>query len=159
MIYVSIDTAKDKHDCVIIDADGVVLVDNFTFSNNMGGFDFLLEKINSVADRFENVKIGVEATGHYNYNILGFLTEKGLDSYVLNPLHTNLYRKGISLRKTKTDKVDASTIAIIITSKQFLKSYNENLKSLTRYRFDLVAQREKLHNVLSILISQRNPLN
>jgi len=143
MIYVGIDVAKDKYDCAIIDSDGVVLVDNFTFSNNLVGFNLLLEKINSVTDHLENVKIGLEATRHYSYNIMGFLTEKGLTTYVLNPLHTNLYRKGISLRKTKTDKVDESTIAIIITSKQFLKSYsnvsyhNENLKSLTRYRLDL----------------------
>lgn len=159
MIYVGIDVAKDKHDGVILDDDGVVLVDNFTFSNNMDGFNLLLDKINSVTDNLENVKIGLEATGHYSYNILGFLTEKGLTTYVLNPLHTNLYRKGLSLRKTKTDKVDASTIAILITSKQFLKSYsnvsyhNENLKSLTRYRFDLVAQRAKLKTSIARLVN------
>jgi len=159
MIYVGVDVSKDKHDAVILDKDGVVLVDNFTFSNNMDGFNLLLAKINSVTDNSENVKIGLEATGHYSYNILGFLTEKKYTTYVLNPLHTNLYAKGISLRKTKTDKVDASNIALMIMSKQFLKSYsnisyhNENLKSLTRYRFDLVAQRAKLKQSVSRLIN------
>ena len=57
------------------------------------------------------VKVGLEATGHYNYNLLGYLIDKGLTTYVINPLHTNLYRKSLSLRLTKTDKVDARTIA------------------------------------------------
>ena len=159
MIYVGIDVAKNKHDAVILDEDGVVLVDNFTFSNDIGGFNLLLEKINSATDAFENIKIGLEATGHYSYNILGFLNEKGLATYVLNPLHTNLYAKGISLRKTKTDRVDASNIALMIMSKQFLKSYsnisyhNEELKSLTRYRFKLVEQRSKLKLSISRLVT------
>lgn len=158
MIYVGIDVAKDKHDCVMINEDGEILVDYFTFSNHMEGFNLLFEKVKSTTNNLENIKIGLEATGHYSYNILGFLTEKGLPTYVLNPLHTNLYRKGISLRKTKTDKVDAHTIALMIMSKQFLKSYsnmsyhNENLKSLTRYRFDLVAQRAKLKTSIARLV-------
>jgi len=159
MVYVGIDVAKDKHDCIILDGNGVILADSFVFTNNLDGFNLLMEKINSVSDSLENVKIGLEATGHYSYNILGFLTEKGLTTYVLNPLHTNLYRKGLSLRKTKTDKVDASTIAIMIMHEHFLKSYsnisyhNENLKSLTRYRFDLVAQRAKLKNSIARLVN------
>ena len=56
------------------------------------------------------VKVGLEATGHYGFNLLGYLIEKGLPTFVINPLHTNLYRKSLSLRQTKTDKVDAHTI-------------------------------------------------
>jgi len=159
MIYVGIDIAKDKHDCVIVDDEGEILVDHFSFSNNLSGFELLIQNIHSVSHDFENIKIGLEATGHYSYNILGFLTENKYATYVLNPLHTNLYRKGLSLRKTKTDKVDAYVIALMIMSKQFLKSYsnlsyhNEDLKSLTRYRFDLVAQRAKLKQSVTRLIN------
>jgi len=159
MIYVGIDIAKDKHDCIIVDDEGESLVDHFSFSNNLSGFELLVQNIHSASDDFENIKIGLEATGHYSYNILGFLTEKKYATYVLNPLHTNLYRKGLSLRKTKTDKVDAYVIALMIMSKQFLKSYshlsyhNEDLKSLTRYRFDLVAQRAKLKQSVARLIN------
>ena len=159
MIYVGIDIAKDKHDCVIVDGEGEILVDHFSFQNNLSGFELLVQKIKSVSDNFENIKIGLEATGHYSYNILGFLTEKKYSTYVLNPLHTNLYRKGLTLRKTKTDKVDAYVIALMIMSKQFLKSYsdtsyhNEDLKSLTRYRFDLVAQRAKLKQSVARLVN------
>ena len=56
------------------------------------------------------VKVGLEATGHYSFNLLGYLIDKGLPTFVINPLHTNLYRKSLSFRQTKTDKVDAHTI-------------------------------------------------
>lgn len=112
MIYVGIDVAKDKHDCFITNSDGEILEKPFTIQNNQEGFDSLFGKISGHAPDGK-VKVGLEATGHYSYNILGYLLDKGLATYVLNPLLTSLYRKGQSLRKTKTDKVDSSTIAHI----------------------------------------------
>ncbi len=49
----------------------------------------------------EKIKVGLEATGHYSYNILGFLLDNGLDSVVINPLHTNLYRKASALERPR----------------------------------------------------------
>ena len=96
------------------------------------------------------VKVGLEATGHYSYNILGFLLSKELATFVLNPLQTSQFRKSLTLRKTKTDKVDAKTIAAILASNLDLTPYthaafqNEELNSLTRYCFEKVRQRSKL---------------
>ena len=90
---------------------------------------------------------------------MGFLLDKGLPTFVINPLHTNLYRKSLTLRKTKTDKVDAHTIAMMLMSGVHLKSYsdtlyhNEELKSLTRYRFDKVRERAKLKTSVSRLVN------
>ena len=111
MIYVGIDVAKDKHDCFITNSNGEVLFKAFTISNNQDGFYVLYQRIESVMEDVTKVKVGLEATGHYNYNLLGYLIDKGLTTYVINPLHSNLYRKSLSLRLTKTDKVDARTIA------------------------------------------------
>ena len=158
MIYVGIDVARDKHDCFITNSDGEVLFKAFTISNNREGFETLFQRIKSVADDLTKVKVGLEATGHYSYNLLGFLLDNGLPTFVINPLHTNLYRKSLSLRRTKTDKVDAHTIASMIMSDVNLKSYsdtsyhNEELKSLTRYRFDKVKERAKLKSSVSRLV-------
>ena len=158
MIYVGIDVAKDKHDCFITNFDGEVLFKAFTIANNLDGFNDLYQKIESVMDDVTKVKVGLEATGHYSYNLLGYLIDKGLPTYVINPLHTNLYRKSLSLRQTKTDKVDARTIASMLMSDVNLKSYsdisyhNEELKSLTRYRFDKVKERAKLKSSVSRLV-------
>lgn len=158
MICVGIDVAKDKHDCFILSSEGEILSEVFTIPNNAEGFDTLLQTIRRCARPADKIKVGLEATGHYSYNILGFLLNKGLPTYVINPLHTNLYRKSLSLRKTKTDRVDARTIATMLMSDVDLKSYtdtsyhNEELKSLTRYRFDKVRQRAKLKASISRLV-------
>ena len=159
MIYVGIDVAKDKHDCFITNSDGEVLFPVFTIQNNRNGFDDLFSKVQSVSSDVSNIKVGLEATGHYSYNLLGYLIDKGLPTYVINPLHTNLYRKSLSLRKTKTDKVDARTIAMMLMSDVNLKSYsdtsyhNEELKSLTRYRFDKIQERARLKQSVSRLVT------
>ncbi|MCF0134436.1 MAG: IS110 family transposase, partial [Blautia sp.] len=60
--------------------------------------------------------------------------------------------------KTKTDRVDARTIAAMLLSDVSLKPYtdttyhNEELKSLTRYRFDKVKERAKLKSSVSRLV-------
>ena len=157
MICVGIDVAKDKHDCFILSSEGEVLADVFTIANNAEGFDTLLQTIRGCTRPEDKIKVGLEATGHYSYNILGFLLNKGLATYVINPLHTNLYRKSLSLRKTKTDRIDARTIATMLMSDVDLKSYtdtsyhNEELKSLTRYRFDKVHERAKLKSSIARL--------
>ena len=158
VVSVGIDVSKDKHDCFIISSEGEVLADVFTISNNIDGFHTLLEKIQSCTIPQDKIRVGLEATGHYSYNILGFLLDNGLATYVLNPLRTNLYRKSLSLRKTKTDRVDARTIAAMLLSDVGLKPYtdiayhNEELKSLTRYRFDKVKERAKLKSSVSRLV-------
>lgn len=158
VVSVGIDVAKDKHDCFILNAEGEILEDVFTISNNLEGFMCLLSKLQSCATAQDKIKVGLEATGHYSYNLLGFLLNNGLTTYVLNPLQTNLYRKSLTLRKTKTDRVDARMIASMLLSDVGLKPYtdtsyhNEELKSLTRYRFDKVQDRAKLKSSVSRLV-------
>ncbi len=158
MICVGIDVSKDKHDCFILNSEGEILADVFTIPNTATGFESLFQTIKAYSHSSDKIKVGLEATGHYSYNILGFLLEKGLPTFVINPLHTNLYRKSLSLRKTKTDRVDARTIATMLLSDVELKSYtdiayhNEELKSLTRYRFSKVQERAKLKTSVSRLV-------
>lgn len=158
MISVGIDVSKDKHDCFILNSEGEVLAEVFTIPNSMEGFTALLGRIQDCTTPQDKIRVGLEATGHYSYNLLGFLLDNGLPTYVLNPLRTNLYRKSLSLRKTKTDRVDARTIAAMLLSDAGLKPYtdtayhNEELKSLTRYRFDKVKERAKLKSSISRLV-------
>ncbi len=157
MILVGIDVAKDKHDCFIQTADGKVLYKAFSFANNYEGFEELYAKILSCND--SEIKVGLESTGHYSYNLLGFLLSKELATFVFNPLQTNQFRKSLSLRKTKTDKVDARTIALMLATESSDNAYslqtyqNEELKSLTRYRTDKAGQRSKLKQSLSRLVT------
>ena len=84
MIYVGIDVAKDKHDCCILGSEADKLYPVFTIPNNKTGFDELYEKIFSVTDDKTEIKVGLEATGHYSLNLLGSLIDKGLPTCVIN---------------------------------------------------------------------------
>lgn len=159
MYYVGIDIAKDKHDCFITNDDGEVLIKPFTIKNNQEGYDELFLNINKTCKNLSSTKIGLEATGHYSYNILNFLMNKNLKTYVINPLSTNRFRKGLSLRNTKTDKVDSMVITTMLKAQPELKEYMpcnqkyDDLKSLARYRFTRVKERAKLKNSIARLVN------
>ena len=89
VVSVGIDVSKDKHDCFILNSEGEILSDVFTIPNSLDGFTILLQRIRDCSSSQDNIKVGLEATGHYSYNILGFLLDNGLPTYVLNPLRTN----------------------------------------------------------------------
>ena len=158
MIYVGIDVAKDKHDCFAISSDGEVLFEKFTIKNTLDGFNLLINSIFNFEKDLNKIKVGLEATGHYSNNIVNFLINKGFSLYLINPLQTNLFRKGQSLRKTKTDKLDARIIATMLISGN-LQPYSKKLyhiselKSLVRHRFRLVKERSKCKVSFSRLLT------
>ena len=154
MFLVGIDVAKDKHDCFICDSEGNVLKDVFTFSNDREGFNLLLSFMPTSS---ENVKVGLEATGHYSLNLINFLIDNGYSPVVFNPLQINLFRKAHTLRKTKTDKIDAKLIALMLSSSDAkphldLSYHVMDLKSLTRYRSRLKDQLARLKTSLARII-------
>ncbi len=150
MLYVGIDVAKNKHDCCIIDGDGVIHRQPFEIGNDLKGFLKLKETIDNLSEtEGSDIKIGLEPTGHYSMNITEFFVHNDYDVITINPLLTNLYRKARTLRKTKTDKTDAMTIAEMLTTNDsdpyVSPSYQmESLKSLSRHRRRLVKSRSKL---------------
>lgn len=159
MLYVGIDVAKNKHDCFITNSDGEHLSGSFVIENSMNGFNTLYESIRL----FEpdpcllNTKVGLESTGHYSNNIIDFLTRKNLNPVVFNPLHTNLYRKSLSLRKIKTDKSDARFMTMMLMTEDTepyspISYHISELKSLSRNRFRLVKQRSRAKIALSRLL-------
>lgn len=159
MLFVGIDVAKSKHDCFIIDSDGTIHTDHLRISNDRKGFDKLMETIRNAldGDSIHNTKVGLEHTGHYSINIKRFLESQGFVVTSFNPLETNAFRKASSLRKTKTDKCDAKTIATMLFSDESVPtlapSYQiQELKSLTRHRFRLIGYRGKLKVSFSRII-------
>ena len=158
MIYVGIDVAKNKHDCCILGSSGTVLREAFTLSNDRKGFQELYAAIQEALHQegADQIKAGLEATGHYSENLVAFLRSSGIQPIVFNPLQVNLFRKSQSLRRTKTDKVDAKCIAQLLMSAESTPvpaSYQiQELKTLTRHRSRLVSQRTKLKQCISRLV-------
>lgn len=82
MIYVGIDATKNKFDYFITNLDGKVLFKSFIILNPQKEFETLFQRIESVPDDFK-VKIGLEATKYYSYNLLGFFLIKVCRSILL----------------------------------------------------------------------------
>lgn len=172
MLYVGIDIARSKHDFFIMGDDGERIVGPITIKNNLDGFEKLIQTIgdnngncnggdiSNGGNRKSKVYIGMESTGHYGDNLLHYLYEKGFTIYLMNPKLTSDIRKSTSLRKTKTDKIDCRSIAKIVRDHReelipfTIKSYHiSELKSLTRYRQNLVNDRSRLKNSVKRLIN------
>lgn len=164
MIYIGIDISKYKHDCFICNDTGEVIVENLSFENSKKGFQQFLDLLKPYDN--SNVHIGLEATGHYGLNLKLFLEKNNYTFMEFNPLLVKEFKKSLTLRRTKTDKVDA----IIICQKLMSVPYKPNsklfyhkygLKSLTRLRETLVKQRSKymvqLTNVLDIIFPEFKP--
>ena len=164
MIYVGIDISKYKHDCFIIDDYGEIIVENLSFENNKKGFQQFLELLKPYDN--SNVHIGLEATGHYGLNLKLFLEKNNYSFMEFNPLLVKDFSKSLSLRKTKTDKVDCMIIAQKLLSVPYnpnpkLFYHNYSIKSLSRLRETLVKQRSKymiqMTNVLDIVFPEFKP--
>ena len=167
MILVGIDVAKNKHDCLIINSDGEILVNSFTIPNSLEGFQSLYSKICSCSTHDTEIRIGLEATGHYSNNISEFLLNKNFPIFIINPLHTSLYRKSQSFRKTKTDKLDTLTICAMLQTQKLtpyapISYHSQELKSLTRYRSRLVHDCSRLKvsfsRLMTIIFPELEPI-
>lgn len=162
MYVIGLDLSKYKHDCFIATETGETIKETFTFKNDSEGFSELLSVLNSL-DQSQEKRIGMESTGHYGNNLMRFLAEHNFNFMVFNPYLTEKYRQATSLRKTKTDKIDAKIISKMLLSLDYKtyssKSYHiSSLKSLTRFRFRLIESRTKLkmrvQNILDLIFPE-----
>ena len=159
--FVGIDIAKYKHDCFIMDENGCVIRDSFSFSNDSDGFNFLLSILKDIKKKGK-IKIGFESTGHYHFNLKLALEKNGFDYIEINPLLIHKFTTTKTLRRTKTDKKDAKTIATYITTVDYKPYPNSfyhinNLKSLYRLKETLITDRTRFLNLITAYLDQIFP--
>ncbi|MBQ3292988.1 IS110 family transposase [Candidatus Saccharibacteria bacterium] len=158
MYYVGIDVAKDKHDCCIVGECGNIVVNTFRIKNSLEGYTKLIQRINNLTSDRSKVIIGLEDTGHYSGNLVNYFLNL-FEVRTINPLLTAKQKKAETLRKTKTDKIDAVQIAKMLRNGTGFRPvisipYNsEELKSLSRYRTVLVKNRSKERTSVKRLIN------
>ena len=150
-LFCGIDIGKARHVARIIDADGDTLMRPLSFTNDNTGFALLRQRLDE-ARRGEPLLIGMEATGHYWYALHEYLTSQGYQVIVLNPLQTaEQSRKQI--RKAKTDKRDARTIAMLMKNGEFRRTVipgelATTCRQLTRLWFALGCQRTRVKQLI-----------
>jgi transposase len=122
-VFVGIDVAKDLSKGHGLNAKGETLF-SMSFSMNRTGFSRLLDELKSKNQDLSNVLVAMESTACYHINLFSFLTANGVNAVIINPLLISNFAR-LSLRKTKTDKKDAGTIA------QFAMIHRDSISQLS----------------------------
>jgi transposase len=117
------------------------------FPMDREGFYRLFDTLKDNCEDLSEVLVAMESTACYHINLFSFLTSKGVTVVVLNPLLVSNFAK-LSLRKTKTDKKDARTIA------QFVMIHKDSISQLSVSQDiqdlrDLARERESLCHQIS----------
>jgi transposase len=108
-LLVGADVSRDFFSAAGLDQEGK---EHFSGSYEMNsqGFSVFLKALSSQGERLDQVIVVMESTGCYHINLFSFLSSQAIRTVVVNPLLISNFAK-LSLRKTKTDKKDALTIA------------------------------------------------
>ena len=152
--YIGIDVAKHEHVLGARFEDGRQHGRAFPFANDERGFKSLLERFRELAVEPGDSLVVMESTGHYWMALWEFLTAHGYEAAIVNPALTDAFRRADTLRKTKTDQIDAFLIAEYARFKNLGPTRvspedAEGLKQFTRYRHHLVSERTALKNRLT----------
>ena len=107
MISVGIDVSKDKSTVCFLKPGGEVLVTPYDVLHTQGELTALVERIRSYN---EESRVILEDTGHYHFPVVKFLLDNGIFVSTVNALRMKKYCSQ-SIRKAKTDRIDAVRIA------------------------------------------------
>lgn len=132
-LFIGIDISKLSLDVSVIDPKEKLK--HYSIKNTPKAFQSLLNKVH----KGEQMFIGMENTGRYNWPVYEALETINANVYVISPLHLH---KSLGLVRGKNDKVDSSRIA------QFVKTQYTNLKEW-KVPIRQITQ-------LGVLLSERN---
>ena len=159
--FVGIDVSKDYSSAQGLDREGKRLF-YLEFAMFGEGFSQFLKGLKTHCEDLSGVTVGMESTGCYHINLFGFLCSEGMVCAVINPLLISNFAR-LSLRKTKTDKKDALTIAqfLLVHRKELSQvSYSQSsqdLKNLARERESLAGMIAGLKNDVRRLLQMSFP--
>ena len=79
----------------------------------------MLKRLRKADATPENSLVGMEATGRYWVALFDFLISHGYEAAVINPIQTDAFRGVWTVRKVKTDALDAAMIADLVRYKRY----------------------------------------
>ena len=160
MISVGIDVSKGKSMVCIMKPGGEVLKAPFELLHSMDSILHLVKLINSYD---EEVRVILEDTGHYHLPVVTLLVEKGIFTCCVNALRMKKFCSQ-SIRRAKTDKIDAVHIAQFgltywdeLSPVKPPENVYRELKLLARQYYQTVSMLVKAKVNLSNLLDQTMP--
>ena len=159
VLFAGIDVSKDSFDIAIINKNKKIVMQS-KFEMNSKGFNDLSENIAKL--QYDELLFVMESTGVYHLNLYLHLIDNNHKAAVVNPILIYNFARSISLRKTKTDKKDAETIADFALSNQqkidFSNKEDNSIRNISRERDNLAQNVAKLKteikNVLHVLFPE-----
>ena len=150
--YVGIDVSKFKHTVAIIDQNGEIRKKSFDISNSREGFDSLLNELGLLGLK-EQIKIGMEATGHYMNCLVRCLVSNGYQVQIYNPSLIARFRESEAVNLAKTDNLDALLIAKYVATHSFTSSPQISyligeIRKISRAKYFLFGDKSACYNHL-----------
>lgn len=143
-LNIGIDVAKNSHQACLVDEDGKQIGKYIRIENSKSSIESFREIVESVANKLNAIpRVGMEATGIYWYSIYNALS----DFYQMNLYNPSQIRGFalVNIRGTKTDKIDAKTIANMLRFGEAPKTRFEDknrmeIKEYSRFHFKLKSE-------------------
>jgi len=149
-LFLGIDVASKENHFALTDSEGHAVAKDFRLPNSLPGAEALVEKLLEIhaQNPFEELAIGTEATGFYDWHLLEFLVQSPLKEqikltfYRLNARQLHHFKKSFP-DKGKDDRQDAYVIAERLRFGKLPHAYQPcnpylPLQRLTRFRVHLV---------------------
>jgi transposase len=109
--FCGLDWAEGHHDLALVDQDGKLIAKR-RITDNAEGFAEMLELLAEAGDRAENpIPVAIETSRGL---MVAALRATGRAIYAINPMAVARYRERHSVSRTKSDHVDAMTLANIL---------------------------------------------
>ena len=158
MYFVGIDIAKNHHEAAILDESGKVILKKLKFDNSHQGYNKLMEQVRKLEG--ETV-FAMEATGHYWLSLYAHLRQDNQIVHVINPIQSDALR-GMYIRRTKNDAVDAQIIADVVRFGRYCKTQVapedlQSMRELCRQRFYVVDTASDFKRKVIALLDQTFP--
>ena len=139
---VGIDVGKHTHSAFAVGPQGEKLAALASFDNDRAGVDRLESVVFRPIGPPKKTLFALEATGHYWMPLYHELVRRGYEGVVLNPIQTRGEAR-TRIRKTKTDRKDAESIArFLLTGKaraaRIPDVATEELRLMTRRLLQLI---------------------
>lgn len=151
--FTGIDISLEKFNFCIIDNEGKI-IKKCELPHSYEGFIKLKNTLERITDKEKNI-IGIESSGPYHINILSFLVSNSFKTTLFNPIILKNFNKSQTIRRTKTDRIDAKTIAFFMLKNQDIikvKEIPESLKLLAREREEISKEIAKIKNRIKALV-------
>jgi transposase len=126
-LVVGVDIAKSVQWARFVDCRGLEVGKAMSFKNDRQGFEKIVARIEAICnlnarrERYDNVAIGMEPTGHY-WKALD-LIKAGYRVVGVNPYHTKKSKELDDNSPTKNDAKDALTIARLVKDGRYFNPY------------------------------------